>query len=282
MSKKLEITKDRIKGALYGFAIGDAMGATTEFMTSGQVRDMYGQVTDIIGGGWLNLDPGQVTDDTQMSICVMDAIIDSHNITSQFYNNVGNNFVKWYKSNPPDVGSQCSKGIVAWMEHKHVIDSIDSNGSLMSGNGSLMRALPCALICRKEWNQIQGSITHPTRLCHEAINVYHKVIIDLVYRDKFCFIPYAENKAEPTGYVVDTLNNALYWAKAYRFEDVILGAVNDGGDADTIAAIAGSIGGAKFGYSSIPIRWIEQLDAKVKNKLDKFINYCLQIDKYGL
>ena len=62
----------------------------------------------------------------------------------------------------------------------------------------------------------------------------------------------------------------------------MLGAVNDGGDADTIAAIAGSIGGAKFGYRSIPTRWIEQLDTNVKNTLDKFADYCLQIYKYGI
>ena len=269
MRKKLEITKDRIKGALYGFAIGDAMGATTEFMTSGQVRNRYEQVTDIIGGGWLNLEPGQVTDDTQMSICVMDAIMDSHKLTSQFYSNVGNNFVKWYKSNPPDVGGQCSKGIVAWMEHKQAVDSTD-------GNGSLMRALPCALIRRKEWNQIQGALTHPTQFCHDAIDMYHEVIVTLIYCDIFRFMPHVEEQVKPTGYVVDTLTNALYWAQSQRFEDIIIGAVNDGGDADTIAAIAGSIGGANLGYSSIPERWIKQLDTEVKNKLDKFADYCLK------
>lgn len=269
MNKKLEITKDRIKGALYGFAIGDAMGATTEFMTSGQIRNRYEQVTDIIGGGWLNLKPGQVTDDTQMSICVMDAIMDSHKLISQFCDNVGYNFVKWYKSNPPDVGNQCSEGIVAWMEHKQVVDSTD-------GNGSLMRALPCALIREKTWNQIQGAITHPTQLCRDAISIYHEAIVALVYCDAFRVIPYAEEQVEPTGYVVDTLTNALYWAQSQHFEDIIIGAVNDGGDADTIAAIAGSIGGAKLGYSSIPTRWIKQLDTKVKNKLDKFTDYCLE------
>ena len=62
--------------------------------------------------------------------------------------------------------------------------------------------------------------------------------------------------------VKDRIKGALYWFAI--------------GDADTIAAIAGSIGGAKFGYSSIPTRWTEQLDIKTKNKLDKFADYCLQ------
>ena len=69
--------KSKIKGALYGFAIGDAMGATTEFMTRSEIADKYGAVTNIIGGGWLHLEPGQVTDDTQMMLCVCDAIKES-------------------------------------------------------------------------------------------------------------------------------------------------------------------------------------------------------------
>ncbi len=46
---------NKIAGAIYGFAIGDAMGATTEFMTWQQVQKFHGKVTNIVGGGWLNL-----------------------------------------------------------------------------------------------------------------------------------------------------------------------------------------------------------------------------------
>ena len=71
--------RDRIAGAIIGFAIGDAMGATTEFMNEGQIKLKYGQLTDIIGGGWLNLAPGEVTDDTQMTMCVMNALMKTQN-----------------------------------------------------------------------------------------------------------------------------------------------------------------------------------------------------------
>ena len=47
--------KNRLKGALYGFAIGDAMGATTEFMSEDKIKSEYGKLTDIVGGGWLDL-----------------------------------------------------------------------------------------------------------------------------------------------------------------------------------------------------------------------------------
>lgn len=70
----MENIQSKIKGALYGFAIGDAMGATTEFMSEIEIKEKYGEVRDIIGGGWLNLKPGEVTDDTQMTLCVCEAI----------------------------------------------------------------------------------------------------------------------------------------------------------------------------------------------------------------
>lgn len=45
--------KNMLKGALYGFAIGDAMGATTEFMSEDEIKSEYGKLTEIVGGGWL-------------------------------------------------------------------------------------------------------------------------------------------------------------------------------------------------------------------------------------
>ena len=41
--------KNRLKGSLYGFAIGDAMGATTEFMSEDKIKSEYGKLTDIVG-----------------------------------------------------------------------------------------------------------------------------------------------------------------------------------------------------------------------------------------
>lgn len=67
--------KDHVAGAVYGFAIGDSVGATTEFMSKDEIKSQYGEVTKQLGGGWLSLKPGEVTDDTQMMLCVMDALM---------------------------------------------------------------------------------------------------------------------------------------------------------------------------------------------------------------
>jgi ADP-ribosyl-[dinitrogen reductase] hydrolase len=64
-----------------------------------------------------------------------------------------------------------------------------------------------------------------------------------------------------SGYVVDTLQTALYDAlTAESPEEAIVTAVNRGGDTDTIGAIAGAIAGARFGASSLPNRWLDEID----------------------
>ena len=67
--------ENRAMAAFLGFAIGDALGATVEFMTKGEIAAQYGVHREIVGGGWLRLKPGQVTDDTQMALALGRSII---------------------------------------------------------------------------------------------------------------------------------------------------------------------------------------------------------------
>ena len=64
-----------------------------------------------------------------------------------------------------------------------------------------------------------------------------------------------------SGYVVDTLQTALYDALAVSpSEEAIVSAVNRGGDTDTVGAIAGAVAGARFGSDSLPERWLSGLN----------------------
>ena len=67
MTNKTESkTMDRYEGAMIGVAIGDALGAPLEFCGARQILAEHGEpVREMIGGGWLSVEPGEVTDDTQ-------------------------------------------------------------------------------------------------------------------------------------------------------------------------------------------------------------------------
>ena len=52
-------------------------------------------------------------------------------------------------------------------------------------------------------------------------------------------------------------------------------AVNRGHDADTVGAVTGQLTGVKYGYSSIPDRWLEVLKMhdNILEAADVFFNY---------
>jgi hypothetical protein len=64
--QRVEVTPDvlaRAEAAYLGLALGDALGATVEFMTPREIAHHFahagGVHREIIGGGWLNLRPGR-------------------------------------------------------------------------------------------------------------------------------------------------------------------------------------------------------------------------------
>lgn len=260
---------DKIMGALYGFAIGDAMGATTEFMTAEAIKKQYGQVTDIIGGGWLNIDIGMVTDDTQMMLCVARGMMERLTFSGRMAQ-IAKNFENWLDDGPIDVGSTCHAAISGNRGHRWDIWSVRNTerqrkrGRQDYGNGGLMRCLVPCLARDLSLAREQSKLTHTNDVCDEAIVKYYQAVNNMM--DDRAIPPCVH--MEPTGHVINTLNNALYWVKSTSgFREVLFGAVNDGGDADTIAALAGGLAGALYGYSAIPSQWLEVLEKTVSDEL---------------
>lgn len=84
------------------------------------------------------------------------------------------------------------------------------------------------------------------------------------------------------GYTLRTLSAALwcYWHSP-SFEEGLFSVVNEGGDADTNAAVACAILGAKFGYDVIPKYYIENLynEPMYRNVVQNFINQVLNAER---
>src|SRR5271154_4077273 len=64
------IMTNRQRGALFGLAIGDALGAAVEFRSPGS----FPPVTGYRGGGPHRLEAGEWTDDTSMALALADSI----------------------------------------------------------------------------------------------------------------------------------------------------------------------------------------------------------------
>ncbi|MGZ8190221.1 MAG: ADP-ribosyl-[dinitrogen reductase] hydrolase [Methylococcaceae bacterium] len=265
-------------GAYLGFACGDALGATVEFMSPKQIQKRYGVHRDMIGGGWLALEAGQITDDTQMSLAIGQAIVDHQgwNIRT-----VADNFVAWLESNPPDVGNTCSRGIKRYRDTGELYGLPRDDDA---GNGACMRNLPVVLATLNrpdyfsEWSLQQSRITHHNPLSDAATLTLGRMVhclingqdIDACKQEaerligqysEFAYSPYP---GKASGYIVDTVQTVLhYFFSTDNFESCLIATVNQGGDADTTGALAGMLAGAKYGIEQIPQRWLTQLDQQV-------------------
>jgi ADP-ribosylglycohydrolase len=71
-----------------------------------------------------------------------------------------------------------------------------------------------------------------------------------------------------SGYCIESFSASLYWFFKCRgkFDDLIIGAANSGGDADAIAAMAGAMFGAWHGLGAMPERWLHPLENMQKIK----------------
>ena len=108
-----------IKNTLFGLAIGDALGVPVEF----QPRDALKKnpVKDLIGYGTYNQPLGTFSDDSSMSFCLAESLINGFNIYD-----IAHKFVKWYKQNYwTATGRVFDIGIATRTALNNIINGID-------------------------------------------------------------------------------------------------------------------------------------------------------------
>ena len=270
--------RERARAAFVGMAVGDSLGAPVEFMTAGEIEAKYGVLKEIVGGGWLRLKPGQVTDDTEMALCIARALVSANGWSLA---GIADNFAAWLKSKPVDVGDTCRKGIRNYLLKGELETPLNQ---WAAGNGAAMRMLPVALFTLGDDELLAECAVAQARLTHnhplsDAACVYLGKVVQLAVlgysrarqrrelealfarHENFRFEPY---RGLATGYVVDTMQTVFHhFFTARSFEECLVGTVNQGGDADTTGAIAGMLAGAYYGMEGIPTRWLKRMERKI-------------------
>lgn len=311
----VNIQRDKIAGALYGVAVGDALGAPLEFMSASEIKNKYGIVTDMIGGGYRDLKPGETTDDTAMTLAVAEGIIEN---PSNPIPCIGRKFIQWVESGPKDIGSICKMSIdnvrrlkgnyftsEQWSQAAQ--ETNDFTGGMTAGNGALMRTIYPALFYTDEIKAysitgLQNDMTHYSGESRYACMLYTKIIHYFLFSETMNYsnrekliglnsllsmtlynaynlerdIRYIDI-IKPNSYVVNSFKYALY-SLYYRgsFEDTLVAAVNFGGDADTIGAICGGMAGALYGFEAIPDRWTSALSDLDRRRIDFAIEAAIK------
>ena len=72
-----------------------------------------------------------------------------------------------------------------------------------------------------------------------------------------------ENEIKSSGYVVDTLEAALWcFLNTTSYKECVLKAVNLGDDTDTVGAVAGGLAGLYYGMDALPKDWLAVIPKK--------------------
>ncbi len=271
-------------GALLGLACGDAVGTTVEFAP----RGTFEPLTDMVGGGPFRLAVGAWTDDTSMAMCLAESILDRGGLDAS---DQLRRYLLWFREGYWsstdrcfDIGATTASALRRFETTGASLDAtIDEDAA---ANGSLMRLAPVAI---RWWADPDAAAahsatsslpTHPAARPVDTCRLLGGVLARLIAGDDFdtlfddatwadagfhpevAAIATGSWRTKPvaairgSGYCVDALEAAL-WAVhgADDFRTAVLRAANLGDDADTTAAIAGQIAGARWGASTIPSAW---------------------------
>lgn len=163
---------DRIAGAIFGAAIGDAMGHPTEFLSLEQIHSQWGPA-GVQGYELLWSRDGQIfapyTDDTQMAEVVLRALIASVEAGEDLdacMRRIGAGFVGWAQDPQGGhraPGNACLAGCralargVAWDQ---------AGGASAGGCGSVMRAYPFGLLLAGDPEKAEAWAVAHSRLTH--------------------------------------------------------------------------------------------------------------------
>ena len=305
------MVNDKIKGVLFGQAIGDALGLGTEFMTKQEVNRFYPNdltdyaqiIQDHHRKRWMK---GDWTDDTEMMLCIANAIIKDKDIK---LSTIAQNFKEWFNGNPLGIGSNTFK-VLSFKDYTNnpqkgaeIIWNL--SGKKSAANGAVMRTSVIGLW--KDDTERHAAqvckLTHYDPRCVGSCAIISLLINNLVYRNQILSLKqlieigerYDDRIREylvkasqydcledlvlddsSMGYTLKTLFVAI-WCLFHcnSFEEGLLAVVNAGGDTDTNAAVACSLLGARYGYSAIPQKYIDGLIGK--DSLGEIANNLINI-----
>jgi len=317
---------DRARGALLGLAVGDALGTTYEFERIEQPPYpalAAGPATDVVGGGPFELEAGQVTDDTQLAVCLARSLAERGGLDVA---DVAARYVAW-SAHAFDIGAQTGAAIERLGQgdppSSAALDVWREHGRRPAGNGSLMRTAPIAVALRgaPEHALIDAAIadsliTHADPRCALACAAFDAAIAAAIAEplDGRALVAVARRALERGWQRLDAawagggaqgdddrahlaraaadlagdLDAALggepdvhgeelhlhrtagfvrvafrlaFWHAVHTpsWRDALVDVASRGGDADTNAAIAGALLGARDGAEAIPAAWADRV-----------------------
>ncbi len=287
--------KNAINGCLLGAAVGDALGLPMEGLSRRRQQKMYPEVK----GYHFLFGKGTISDDTEHTCLVAQAIIASGGDEEFFSQDFAWRLKKWLFGLPPGIGLATLRAILKLS----VGFPVQKSGVFSAGNGPAMRSAIIGVCYGDQSDKLKNMVRISTRITHTDPKAEHgslavalaaylasrhqedpsrylhtlKGILDfdtelLEIIKKAIESVNLDNSTETfadnlgldrgvSGYIYHTVPVVLHtWFRHPRnFQAALVEAIKCGGDTDTVASILGGIIGASIGREGIPDEMITNL-----------------------
>jgi len=178
------IMTNQIKDALFGIAVGDALGVPVEFKSRGFLKIQ--PVTGMQGYGTHGQPAGTWSDDSSLTFCLAESLFYGYNTKD-----IAKRFVMWFKQaywtawgNVFDIGNTTHTAILNLISGIEPVRAGEDD-EYSNGNGSLMRILPLAFYLKNK------SIDERFKITQEVSSITHRHIRSVIAC--FIYIEYAIN-----------------------------------------------------------------------------------------
>lgn len=183
-------------GSVLGACVGDAAGATLEFLGRKPTDREIDQALALVGGGPFGVAPGQVTDDGELTISLANALAESLEFDLEL---IARSYADWVRSRPFDIGMATRGALGCFLDQEWasrcetqgyaagMMAAAAARNSASKANGSLMRASPIGVWAHDEpddriaeYARLDSRLSHPNPSCADAVACYAIAIAHLV------------------------------------------------------------------------------------------------------
>ncbi|UZM98267.1 ADP-ribosylglycohydrolase family protein [Lysinibacillus sp. MHQ-1] len=156
--------KERLFATLYGGIVGDLMGVPVEFKKRGTFR-----VEDVIGYGTYNQPPGTWSDDTSLTLCLVENMIekgDTGSLMDKFVLYMEQGYLTPF-GEMFDIGITTAEAVSSYKKGV-VPEQCGKTGEFDNGNGTLMRIAPLVFVLMNEgdFNKRKALVQEYTMITH--------------------------------------------------------------------------------------------------------------------
>ena len=201
----------RARGMLVGLAVGDALGAPVEFgYDSRRIAELGDKIEHFLESP--RLPKGVWTDDTEMSLCLADSLLecngyDSYDIMHRYQRWMTEGYRTPDGAPAADVGNQTARAIVDYRRNPVIrAGTVKEQGA---GNAPIMRLAPIVLASTVQDDL--AAILELARLsCRETHNSIAAEAVTEMFATALFFAMRGESKQEIADHFADHLSNEAY------------------------------------------------------------------------